>query len=322
MALQQTVAESRAASAARPLGSITCASSRSMPAWGSDMRRIVDTVLLFALSAAAQQIGQNSGASNGPPTFSTSTQLVVETVSVKDKSGKSVEGLTGQDFTVTEDGMAQTIRFFEYQKLPTPGAQPLPAPSQSVVPLAKLPKTQLAPETPGNLKYRDRRLLTLYFDMSNMPVSDQLRAFDAARRFVETRLTSEDMVALMAYQGGAIQVLQDFTNDRDRLLSIIGTLIVGEDQNSGDDATAVDTGAAFGQDDTEFNLFNTDRQLSALQFAELVCISVDFLSLIERGMNAPSFEVLEKMAGALELPVKDLFDFRRAPVRLPRHVQR
>ena len=67
-----------------------------------------------------------------------------------------------------------------------------------------------------------------------------------------------------------MQVLQDFTDDRDRLLSIIETLIVGEDQDSDEttnDASTADTGAAFGQDDTEFNIFNTDRQLSALQTA-------------------------------------------------------
>ena len=33
------------------------------------------------------------------------------------------------------------------------------------------------------------------------------------------------------------------------------------------DASAADTGAAFGQDDSEFNIFNTDRQLAALQTA-------------------------------------------------------
>ena len=33
------------------------------------------------------------------------------------------------------------------------------------------------------------------------------------------------------------------------------------------DASSSDTGAAFGQDDSEFNIFTTDRQLSALQTA-------------------------------------------------------
>ena len=54
------------------------------------------------------------------------------------------------------------------------------------------------------------------------------------------------------------------------LLSILETLVVGEGQGSAesvDDASSADTGAAFGQDDSEFNVFNTDRQLSALQTA-------------------------------------------------------
>ena len=54
-----------------------------------------------------------------------------------------------------------------------------------------------------------------------------------------------------------------------------------------------------------------ERKLTQEQFAELVGISVDFLSLIERGINAPSFEVLEQMGGKLHMPVRELFDFRR-----------
>jgi transcriptional regulator with XRE-family HTH domain len=54
-----------------------------------------------------------------------------------------------------------------------------------------------------------------------------------------------------------------------------------------------------------------ERKLTQERFAELVGISVDFLSLIERGLNSPSFEVLEQMAGGLRLPVRELFDFRR-----------
>ena len=37
------------------------------------------------------------------------------------------------------------------------------------------------------------------------------------------------------------------------------------------------------------------RGLTQEQFAEFVGISVDFLSLIERGVNAPSFETLEQL---------------------------
>ena len=48
---------------------------------------------------------------DGTVKFTASTQLVIETVSVKDKNGNPVEGLTAKDFTITEDGVPQTISF-------------------------------------------------------------------------------------------------------------------------------------------------------------------------------------------------------------------
>jgi transcriptional regulator with XRE-family HTH domain len=53
-----------------------------------------------------------------------------------------------------------------------------------------------------------------------------------------------------------------------------------------------------------------ERGMSQERFAELVDVSVDFLSLIERGINAPSFETLEKIARKLRRPVADLFNFQ------------
>lgn len=53
------------------------------------------------------------------------------------------------------------------------------------------------------------------------------------------------------------------------------------------------------------------RRMSQERFAEMLDISVDFLSLIERGRNAPSFETLDKMAKRLKVPVTQLFTFDR-----------
>ena len=47
--------------------------------------------------------------------------------------------------------------------------------------------------------------------------------------------------------------------------------------------------------------------MSQEQFTELLGISVDFLSLIERGINAPSFENLEVFSTQLGIPVHELF---------------
>jgi VWFA-related protein len=230
--------------------------------------------LLFVLAAArpadAQQIGQNAPASaDTPATFSTSSQLVIETVNVKDKSGKPIEGLSAKDFTVTEDGAEQTIRFFEFQKVPE-AVEPEPPIAISPQLLRRLPEAQITSERPGDFRYQNRRLLVLYFDMTAMPPPDQLRAITAAEKFIRTEMTPADRMALMRFEGGAVRVMSDFTDNRERLTTILQTMIVGESQGfnetTSDDSTP-DTGAAFGQDDSEFNIFNTNRQLSALQTA-------------------------------------------------------
>ena len=131
------------------------------------MRIGIAIVLVMGGLAAAQDA-----------TFHTGTQLVVETVTVKDKSGKSIEGLKAEDFRIAEDGAPQAIRFFEYQTLPTE-VKPLAAMPASVTPFQKIPRNRISPDRPGDSRYRDRRLLVLYFDMTAMTPPDQLRALAA-----------------------------------------------------------------------------------------------------------------------------------------------
>jgi transcriptional regulator with XRE-family HTH domain len=52
-----------------------------------------------------------------------------------------------------------------------------------------------------------------------------------------------------------------------------------------------------------------ERGMTQERFAEKVGVSVDFLSLIERGINAPSFPTLERFSKHLKMSVSDLFRF-------------
>lgn len=51
------------------------------------------------------------------------------------------------------------------------------------------------------------------------------------------------------------------------------------------------------------------RNLTQEQMAEALGCSVEFISLVERGVNAPSVAGLEKFAKVLKVEVKELFTF-------------
>ena len=51
------------------------------------------------------------------------------------------------------------------------------------------------------------------------------------------------------------------------------------------------------------------RKLTQEQLAEALGCSVEFVSLVERGVNAPSVAGLETFAKALKVEVKELFSF-------------
>src|SRR5258705_1308413 len=170
-------------------------------------------VLLSCLlvAPAAQQPPQ--------PTFRTGTRLIVETVTVKDKEGKPVEGLTAKDFTVTEDGEAQMISFVEYQRVDAAAAAPTPSPAAPAPAAAAPPPAAVSPAVqptiaaaaPGDIKYRNRRLLVLYFDLVALPPADLVRACAAAQTYIDTQMAAADLVAVMAFKGGTVRVKHDFT---------------------------------------------------------------------------------------------------------------
>jgi VWFA-related protein len=208
-------------------------------------------LLTFPLLAARNQ-------EERPFKIQVQTQLVVETVTVKDKDGKTIEGLTEKDFIVTEDNVPQSISLFQFERLD----DTLAAPSQLAArPVTRAQSTAIDRIPPPSARYQNRRLLVLFFDMMNLFGSDRFRTFAAADQFVRSRMKTPDLIAIMAFQRGVVSLLQNFTDDRDALLNILAKLMYSDNDDIDNPVVP------FGQESDEFNLFNTDRQLSALQTA-------------------------------------------------------
>jgi VWFA-related protein len=208
------------------------------------------------------------GQANAPPAqparpmFRAATRLVVQTVSVKDKHGEPIRGLGPADFTVSEDGKPQQIAFVEYQDLDdTP-------PSVGVTPGSGAPLNPgFAAPIPGDVRYRGRRLIVLYFDLFNMAPFDQARMYAAADRYIATRMSPADLIAIMVFDRGAARLEQDFTDDRNALRALLAARAEALDDSRDQLAVIAEWGGAFGEDNDTFNLFTTDRQLAALQTA-------------------------------------------------------
>jgi VWFA-related protein len=236
------------------------------------------TVLVAAMTLVAGGL-QVAGQAPSPqqPVFRTSTRLIVTTVNVTGRDGLPIEGLAATDFIVTEDNEPQDIAFVEYQRLDV--QTPLPPLSSvqlvrepaAVAPVASdvpsVVQAAIAVPPSGDERFRNRRLIILYFDLASTTPSDQTRIFAAAVKYLEVQMTPADLVALMTFSGGAVRVTQDFTDDRAKLHEAIDLLAYGEDKDGDGQRDPEDLSAAFGQNDTEFNVFNTDRQLAALQTA-------------------------------------------------------
>jgi VWFA-related protein len=178
--------------------------------------RLLSGVALLALSISAQQqvppqsVQQAEGTI---PKFSSTSSLVIVDVTVKDKAGKSIDSLKQGDFTITEDGKVQRVAVFEFQKL-TDMPEPPPLVSLSdQIKLPEAPKTSISAETPGQVQYHDKRLMVLFFDFSSMGIPEQLRAQESAMDYLNTKITKDDIVAVMLY-ASRINVLTDFTSDR------------------------------------------------------------------------------------------------------------
>jgi len=201
-------------------------------------------------------------------TFRASSDLVLVNVTVRDKNGNFVTGLKPEDFSVLEDNKPQKIISFDLENVDAVAmqnvAQAKPIAGQS--PPSPTPAT--APANAAD-QFKDHRLIVLFFDLSAMEPDEIEHAVTSAEHYLDTQMAPADLVAIVSL-GSSLLVNQDFTADRDLLKKEVQAFGAGSGQGYEEGSTGTtegtpDTGQGFTADDTEYNIFNTDRRLEALR---------------------------------------------------------
>jgi VWFA-related protein len=201
----------------------------------------------------------------GDYTFRSKTELVLVNVIVRDKNGNPVRDLKREDFTLLEDNKPQQVVSFDLEN--TDAVLPTAA-SESKL-LGVTPARPAASQSTEPIQLKDRRLIVLFFDLSAMQPEEIERATQAAQNYVEQQMSPADLVAVVSL-GSNLTVNQDFTSDKSALRQAIESFNTGSAQGFQEGTTGTtegtaDTGQSFTADDTEYNIFNTDRRLQALR---------------------------------------------------------
>jgi VWFA-related protein len=230
--------------------------------------RIIAVLLTLSLLAPAQTT--QPAASNDDQSsyrIRVNSDLVLVNLVVRDKKGNLIRGLTQNDFTLSEDGKSQKISSFDFEnvdELIRAGAEQ-PTVTGTAGPI-KVTGTTPVPRD----QIRNRRLIVLFFDFTGMETDEIDRSVDAALRFVDKQMTPADLVSLVSLSS-SLQVDQDFTSDKQVLSRKLHVYNSSEGQglaNGTEAGTAegtAETGGSYVADDSDFNQFNTDRKLQALQ---------------------------------------------------------
>ncbi len=205
-------------------------------------------------------------------------------IEVTGRDGKPIKGLRADQFVITDDGKDQKISSFSYadieavEKADAEDAKPLVVPVDNPAPGAgSNPSDTVADQI------RNRRMIVMFFDLTSMETDDLIRAHDAAVKFLKAQMKPPDLVSVVTF-GSNLSVLANFTNNRSTLEKAVAQLIPGVSSGianplyaaaqNGEYDVQQYTGDAYSADETEFNVFNTDQKLVAIEGLANVLASI------------------------------------------------
>jgi VWFA-related protein len=227
---------------------------------------LVSLILLFSqVSVALPQQSQQTA--EAPSRIRVTSELVLVNVIARDKKGNLVRDLKKEDFTLLEDNKKQDISTFDFEKVDELASAgnaeaTISGAAGSLLRSSNSPDAQV-------IDARDRRLMLFFFDFSAMEPEDIERCVEAAQKFIQTKMMPADLVAMISLATN-LRVDLDFTADKARILAVLKSYTSGQGQGfetgaTGSSEGAAETGGSFTADDTDYNTFNADRKLLALQ---------------------------------------------------------
>src|SRR5262249_951880 len=238
-------------------------------------------------------------------------EMVLVNVTVRDKNGNPVKDLKPEDFTVLEDNKPQRIASFDLEN--TDAVLSSSAAEAPLLTTAQPPSGTVSPGTsPSSVSgLKDHRLIVLFFDLSSMQPEEIERAATAAETYVEKSMSPADLVAVITL-GNAMTVNQEFTSNKELLKRSLQALNPGAGQGFEEGLTGTtegtpDTAQPFTLDDTEYNIFNTDRRLEALRsIANKLARIEEKKSLIyfSSGMDRTGIENQSELRAAINSAVR------------------
>ena len=246
-----------------------------------------------------------------PFTLKTRTEVVLVNVTVRDKDGAFVRDLKPEDFTIVEDGKSQKILSIDVENTDAvvESGDQVPNLLRNIGAESTTAAGAQPPLIPKEM-FRDRRLMVLFFDLSSMQPEEIVRAADSALNYVEEQMKPADLVAVVTLQN-TLEVAQDFTNDRAQLKSVINAFNPEGGSGHEEGATAADaadsTSDEFTADDTEYNVFNTDRRLDALKSIAETLTGIEqkkSLLYFSAGMNRTGVENQSQLRAATNAAVR------------------
>ncbi len=143
------------------------------------------------------------------------TDLVEVPVVVRDSNGAAINGLTKDDFEVYDQGKKRGISFFAVETAPRAREREAVPPTASGAVLAP------TAAAPAPAPARRPRYVAFYFDDFSMPPGDTYFSQQAAEKFVRESLEPGDKAGIFT---SSTVVTQDFTDDKQKLLSALGRI--------------------------------------------------------------------------------------------------